>query len=318
MKIQLYNLWHNGDVFSGRGYIRELIKQLPEAKFAYYHQNNSKIVHDLVKPGLHVPMQRWQLEDLNYTKLKEIDGIVYINTWVGTYFFQNQEVMKDFKNVVLNLPGEGHANYRSLHLIYQFIFSQLNKNYNLNLTLSDNPLDYVPEINWNYYQIDLADKFVEKVKTPINLFCNGNVKSRQSGLDNMRTIVEYLCKKFPDETFVCTQKFDSAVKNLYFTDDIFPYENDINEIAYLSTKCKMIVGKNSGPFMFTHVKENINNPNKAFVAFSGSVSDCYTHHMHDLPCKYFFSKSTHPEVVCNVILGAMRSLNGSIINLSEI
>ena len=203
-------------------------------------------------------------------------------------------------------------------MLFRSIFSQLNKNYNLNLTLSDNPLDYVPEINWEYYQIDLADKFVEKVKTPINLFCNGNVKSRQSGLDNMRTIVEYLCKKFPDEAFVCTQKFDSAVKNLYFTDDIFPYENDINEIAYLSTKCKMIVGKNSGPFMFTHVKENINNPNKAFVAFSGSVSDCYTHHMHDLPCKYFFSKSTHPEVVCNVILGAMRSLNGSIINLSEI
>ena len=318
MKIQLYNLWHNGDVFSGRGYIKELIKQLPEAKIAYYHTNNKKIVADLVPHGLLAKLQRWQLDQLNYRKFAEIDGIIYINTWVGTYFYQNKSALQDYPDAIVNLIGEGHANYRSLHLIYQFIFSTLNEKYNLNLKLSDNPLDYIPEINWKHYEVDKADVFVSNVNAPINLFCNGAVKSYQSGVGNMQDMIEYLAKRFPNERFVCTEKFNTSIENIYFTQNIFGLESDINEIAYLSTKCKMIVGKNSGPFMFTHTKDNINNANKAFVALSSNVSDCYPHHMSNLTCKYFFTKSTEPKLICNLILSAMRSLNGSIMNLSEI
>jgi hypothetical protein len=91
--------------------------------------------------------------------------------------------------------------------------------------------------------------------------------------------------------FVCTSRFDNTfgASNLYFTDDIFAdvQGGDINEIACLSTHCEMIVGKNSGPFMFAHVKENVMDPNKAFFSLSHRPSDSYAHNVSGFSCRYY-------------------------------
>jgi hypothetical protein len=69
--------------------------------------------------------------------------------------------------------------------------------------------------------------------------------------------------------------------------------------------------------MFTHVKENINNVNKIFVAMSHNVSDCYPHHIKNLPCKYFFTAAESPNLVANAIESAIKLSHGLIINLSR-
>jgi hypothetical protein len=312
--ILFYNLWHNGDVFSGRGYIKRIIDAIPNAKFGYYHKNHSKIVSDLTKITFEPDLNKLQVDLLNFRKIFETDKTIYINTWVGTYFLQHQQRMVDFPSVTINLPGEEHANYRSLHKMYQFIINYLNSYHSCKIELPDDPLECVPEISWDKYQIEPVKKLLSHNKK-MHLFCNGKVRSSQSSIGNMQNVVSTLASSHSNELFICCEKFDTSLQNILFTDDIFHLENDLNEISFLSTHCATIVGKNSGPFMFTHVKDNINNPNTTFVAFSNRVSDCYTHHMKNLPCRYLFSNAFHDPAVIKTILAAFSIQKRSIITL---
>lgn len=312
--ILFYNLWHNGDVFSGRGYIKRIIDALPNIKFGYYHKNNPKIVKDLVGISFEPDLTKFQVEQLNFRKIFETDKTIYINTWVGTYFHQHQQRMQDFPNFIINLPGEDHANYRSLHLMYHFIVKYLNSTHNTNITLPNNPLECVPIVNWDKYNIAPAKNLLSHNKK-MHLFCNGKVRSGQSGVQSMNNVVNILAASHPNELFICTEKFDTNLQNVLFTHDIFHQENDINEIAYLSTLCSTIVGKNSGPFMFAHVWENIYNESKVFVAFSNRVSDCYPHHMKNLQCTYLHSNASSDHDVLKTIQTAISIQNGSIVKL---
>ena len=109
----------------------------------------------------------------------------------------------------------------------------------------------------------------------------------------MGEIIKNLAQIHPDVSFVCTTKFSTEwfpyTSNIYFTDDIFAEVEggDLNEIGFLSTKAELIVGKNSGPFMFSHVRENIANPNQAFLSLSHRPSDSYLMHVIGFPCRYF-------------------------------
>jgi hypothetical protein len=304
--ILFYNLWHNGDVFSGRGYIKHIIDSLPDVKFGYYHKNNKKIVSDLCRMQFSPELKKWEIDKLNFRKIYETESTIYINTWVGTYFHQNIERMLDHQNVIINLPNEGHANYRSLHLMYDFIIKQLNASLGTDIKLSNDPLEYIPEINWSAYDTDTGDAFVMKHKTKRkHLFCNGDVRSNQSVVGDMSQIISALATEFNNDVFICTQKFDSNLPNIYFTSDIFKCDNDLNEIAYLSTWCSTIIGKNSGPFMFTHVKKNIYNSYLTFVAFSNHISDCYPHHINYLPCRYLFSNTNDRNQVYKISRAAL-------------
>lgn len=315
--ILFYNLWHNGDVFSGRGYIKEIINSIPNAKFGYYHKNNPKVVMDLVTTKFKPDLSKWQVEQLNFRKIFETDQTIYINTWVGTYFHQHATRMQDFPDVVVNLPNEGHANYLSLHKMYRFIINYLNEIHSCNITLSDDPLDYVPEIDWStYYDIEPANDFAIQTKGMArHLFCNGKVRSNQSALGDMSNIVQALAQQNPKDAFICTEVFKSSLPNIFFSKDIFNIPCDLNEIAYLSTFCDTIVGKNSGPFMFTHHKHTINNEAKVFVAFSNHVSDCYPYHMKNLPCKYIHSSTSSELTAFEIVRGAISLTKGSIASL---
>lgn len=301
--ILFYNLWHNGDVFSGRGYIKHIIDSSPGVRFGYYHVNNSKIVSDLVKTQFKPDLKKWQVDQLTHHKIFETEQTIYINTWVGAYFYQNKSRAVDHIDFIANLDGEGHANYLSLHKIYTFIINYLNKNHDFNIGLTNNPLDYVPSIDWSKYETKNADTFVSKYPNKKHLICNGIVRSSQSNITNLANEIEKIAKLFTHDIFICTEKFETSQKNIHFTSDIFNLSNDLNEISYLSTFCDTIIGKNSGPFMFTHILDNINNHNKIFLGMSHNVSDCYTYHMKKLKCKYFFTsrEKNIGEVLYNIM-----------------
>ena len=311
--ILFYNLWHNGDVFSGRGYIKHIINSLPDVRFGYYHVNNSKIVSDLVRTQFKPDLKKWQVEQMTYHKIFETEETIYINSWVGAYFYQNQSRAVDHVDFIANLEGEGHANYLSLHKIWKFIIDYLNETHDAGIQLKDNPLEYVPDIDWVKYETDGANDFIKSTLGKRHLICNGIVRSMQSNLGNLSTTIESIAKLFPKDHFICTEKFDTQATNIYFTKDIFNLTNDLNEISYLSTHCDTIAGKNSGPYMFTHVRDNINNRNKIFLAMSHNISDCYTYHMKNLPCRYFFT--SNESNVAHNLLNVVKLSHGSVMRL---
>ena len=67
--------------------------------------------------------------------------------------------------------------------------------------------------------------------------------------------------------------------------------NDLLEISYLSKFVNgVIVGKNSGPYTYTHTKANILNPSKHYVCFSKNETDTLNHGL-DCPAKFAFSNT---------------------------
>jgi hypothetical protein len=101
------------------------------------------------------------------------------------------------------------------------------------------------------------------------------------------------------------------VSNIHFTDDIFSdvQNGDINEIAYLSTKAFLIMGKNSGPFMFTHIQENILDPNKIFMSMSHRSSDSYAWGVLGFECRYYHFSGDDAANAAGVLREAIKNRN---------
>lgn len=279
--ICFYNHWHNGDVFSGKGFMQDIIRQLPDFEFKHAQLNSLKSMRDLACEHIHT--DQLPPEVTAHMRYIDIGGTFYINTWVGAY-----------GNAVIP-PGEQHANWPSLLTMWTHIMSVIQQALapQLQLPGDQGEVDiarYIPSTNWAAYNIGPAMDFLSQ-HNRVALICNGLVRSTQSNLGLMEDVLEQLCHDFPDISFVCTSRCNNNknAPNLFFTDDIFAnvVDGDINEIAYLSTRCELIVGKNSGPFMFTHLQENVFDPNKTFFSLSHRPSDSYVHKVEGLPCRYY-------------------------------
>jgi hypothetical protein len=285
-KICFYNRWHNGDVFSGKGYMQDLIRQLPEFTFCHSQMNRAKTMRDL--KVTHIPIEQVPVTDGH--KVTGGGDTIYINTWIGAYKGQHPFVM---------LAGEEHGNYPSLWRMWMYIYEQLEWYLDRKLEKTENVVAYIPSTDWTQYDIAPASNWLEG-KSRIALICNGLAQSGQSGIQDMGDIIKNLSQIHPDVSFVCTSRIDTTwfpyKDNIFFTDDIFAgvADGDLNEIAFLSTKAELIVGKNSGPFMYAHVKENIWNPNVAFLSLSHRPSDSYVCHLVGFPCRYFHYSGESP------------------------
>ena len=124
--------------------------------------------------------------------------------------------------------------------------------------------------------------------------CNGFVRSGQTVIGNLQDIADQLSTTFPDHTFIYTEKFSlenfANPANIYFTDDInCGVENgDLNDIGYISTRCKLILGKNSGPFMFAHTRDNLMDREKTFISVTTNPQDTFIYESPgSFECKYY-------------------------------
>ena len=294
--IVFYNHYHNGDVFSGKGWIQDIMRQVPDINYGYAHSNNPKIVEDLECVQLdcnELPFGVVACHRYPYS-----EDVIYINTWIGSYI---NEILK---------PNEKHGNWSNLHHMWSLIYDKLNEINDMNLTMDPDPLKYIPSTNWAPYRTDLVDNFISEHAGArgIRLFCNGTVRSLQSNFNGMAETIQKLAGKYTEDIFVCTAKnFTTDLPNIVFTEDVFGLENDINEIAYLSTHemCYSIIGQNSGPYIYCHVRENIFNSDKQFISLSQRPSDSYPWGTTGIECYYVHCLSENTERVTEIIDGVI-------------
>ena len=85
---------------------------------------------------------------------------------------------------------------------------------------------------------------------------------------DMNPIIINLAIKYPSCNFYVTHAFPTDLKNIIDCNTIISekIKSNLNEISYISTFCDIIVGRGSGPFCFTHVKENLYNKNKTYIS----------------------------------------------------
>lgn len=256
-KVCFFNFYHNGDLFHSKPFVREVIKHLGKEKVMYAHYKDPEVIKDLGIPSV-------RLEGMNdKTKVfrpKDPD-ILFLNTWIGSYFDK--------------YTGECTLNFNMK--MWADIFEDINVVFNKKLKLG--PVeDYLPYIDYSKYDLANVRSFLDTDDRPKILFCNGPAMSGQCEYNgDMSEIILPLAVEHPEITFITTKELEKTPPNVKYTGNIIRSERcDLNEIAYLSKYCNLIIGRNSGPFCFASTGENLNDPSKTFYAFGHQESDCFT------------------------------------------
>jgi hypothetical protein len=248
--INVYNHFHNGDIFYSRMLINGLIKKF---NINFYHNLTSPLLSDIdglteivgIPPNFNVHTN--DLENKN------------VNSWVGqqNMVFVNRPI-----------PGCSFENYFELVKL-------ILKNYEIEIELDEE--FYLPTINKDkIFGNDDITMFMENLKLSYNkiiLLCNGNVNSNQSVNVDLTNLIIRLSNNHHDKVFLVTQDILTNATNIINTSSITKIKPDLLQISLISNFCDIIVGRASGPYCFTHTKENLLNPNKTYISFTKNVNE---------------------------------------------
>lgn len=265
--------FHNGDIYHVREFLIDVSSQL-KTKYFIAHGNSHMLTHDIDIE--HIDLSTLSLlSGKHYHKFIDTEQCLYVNTWIGAYFSPDNEY-----NMECSLRG--------FHRMFSHIYKVIGETFKIDLNLG-NVENYYPSINYKKFDCDSIDEFMSKNTNDKILISNGPALSCQTTYNtDMSEIIEPLSKEYPDNIFILTKKFNTTSSNIKFTDDIINSKTcDLNEISYISKFCKLIVGRNSGPFCFAVTKENINDESKKFLAFGDKPTDCFPY-MLDVKSEFVF------------------------------
>jgi hypothetical protein len=260
--VIFYNHFGNGDIFESREFVKEYMEKIPADNYYYAHGKNPKILADMPLLGF---TEVTDVMDPRHAAIMT-DDILYINTWIG----------RDGKYV---LPGIGCV-VESLYHMHNEILTSLKFE-----PLRKEMIDYVPDIDYSYYDVKTIDEFHDKYGNRKVLVSNGPVQSSQAKNFDFTPAIEMMAKTFPDILFILTSPTDIKGDNILFTGDIINVEDgfDLNEISYLSLHCDTHVGRNSGPHVFAQVRRNWDDHNKLTLSFT--YTRAASHFIYKLPTK---------------------------------
>lgn len=242
-KILFYNDFHYGDIHMSRNYIKDLMEIFGNDNEYYsYHINHPDILKDI--------------PNLKHTTNKSGFDI-YVNTWIA--------------HNTSTIPFNG-CNFTYYHECMKILYNSLG--------ILDKLKDvdyYIPNIDYNQYYIKNCIDFINRNKKFI-LICNNDVKSGQADnfdMSNLINIVSYLLN---DYDIVITNYNQNIIKkdNIFYCNEIIKNEVglDLNEISFLSIFSSMIIGRSSGPYSFSVVKENYNRK-VPFICLTNKEYDCW-------------------------------------------
>jgi len=282
-KVIFYNHFGNGDIFESREFVKEYMEKIPADNYYYAHGKDPKILADMTE------LQFMDVTDtMNAMKAVLVtDNEIYINTWIG----------RDGRYV---LPGIGCV-VESLYYMHNEILSILGLE-----PLKKEMIEYVPSIDYSYYEIDKIDEFLNKNTNRKVLISNGPVQSCQAENFDFTEPIRMVAETFLDITFLVTSPAYIKMDNVVYTSDLIQAGFDLNEISYLSLFCDTHIGRNSGPHVFAQVRENWDDNNKITLSFT--YKKIASHFIYKLPTnmRKRWSGATDEIEVYNAMAQAIR------------
>jgi hypothetical protein len=272
--LNLYNCFHNGDIFYSRVLIQQLIKDF---NINYYHNLSSPLLNDIDGLTEITPL----LDSFNC----EIDNFSNdeINTWIGC----------DYRKYINN--NNNGCNFEN----YMGLVKKITDYYGISINYNDIlPKIFFEELH-NYQKIkSIIEGHVNNYRKII-LISNGNVHSGQSNNVDLTPIIHNLSIKNPNCLFLITQEIDTNQPNVISTFSITQTRPDLNQIGFISTYCNIIVGRSSGPHCFTHLHDNLLDETKTFISFSYNKFEGEWYSKYK--CKQIWSNDFNIENIENVI-----------------
>lgn len=251
-KIVFFNHYHRGDLHTHKEFLRQVIDEVKDVEFEYLHNNPEKLLIDLNIKTAGTPDF---LERKN--ALYKQEDVLYVNTWVGSQW-----------DVFCK---HGGINMHTLYEQWGKIFNAINKLVGSNLKLRDEKESYLPTIDYSHFDLTNVKKYIEQQDGKfLVLLCNNVPNSSQSFQEPIDDLIIEFAQANPDLEIICTDEVDTDLENIKYTDQIIGCRDgcDLQEISYLSTYCDVIIGKNSGPFVFCETRENYMDPSKRFYSFN--------------------------------------------------
>jgi len=292
IKINFFQHCHNGDVFVSREFVKQIVQDLENTDFQYFHKLSPRLLLDIP-----VTYQSLTTQFNIREKFSETTEEFSINTWVGAYDAKITSEPPHFYQDGINL--------KVLYQIWNFIFSVINEKFNTKLKLKDIN-HYIPEIDFQNYHIADCANFLKTQQKQKLLICNGEPKSKQSFRENFNDVIDSVAERFSKHIIICTEKFKTPKKNILFTEDIIKISDcDLIEISYLSESCDLIVGRNSGPFVYCLTKNNLLDKNKTLISFNYNEQDNLVLGT-DIQAEYIFSNRFQKKEILDVISDHVR------------
>jgi len=274
--IILYNHFHNGDIFFSRPIINLLKNHF---NIDFYHNQNTPLFLDIpeINEFKGIP------QNLKYTDhfIKTIENGM-INTWIGQPGYINR----------IN-SGCSFENHMELT-------KEICDYFNIKITNYD---DCLPEVNFeNLPNFKLIEKIMLDYKQKfkkIVLISNGDVNSGQSPNFDFFPIIKNLSILNSDVLFIITKPVNEINKNIVNVEKITNTYPDLLYISQISTYCDIIVGRASGPYCFTQLKNNLLDSNKTYISFNNNIDEARFYS--NLKSKFVWSDNYEQENIIKTI-----------------
>lgn len=300
MKICFFNHFHNGDLLATKEFVREFVNNVPlECYYAHNrHPKNLADISNLTQAAIPKGLPT----EHKFVMSGDMD-ILFVNTWIAAYCSSDPQ---DPEYVAIDMAAEG-INWKAYYKEFQHIIKTVNKLTGNSYQLRDSIESYAHKIDFSVFNCSNIDAFLSKVDSKnLVLISNGFVESDQNILNNdMSAWINVIAREFQNKIFICTRKFMTSLPNVLFTEDIISNGegHDMNEIAYLSKFVNVVMGRNSGPFLFTNTFENLNDKNKKFLVFGRYYNQSFPAYLNfDCDFRFVIDESD------SIVLESMRKL----------
>lgn len=258
--VIFFNPFHNGDIHVSRTIVSQIInkmkKDYPETNFFYSHPNSSELLLD-IKDLKYDHDKHKDIENIRLSK-KIIGDTVYISTWYGQ---QNGSQGNKFGCTFDCIYTLMNYNCKD---IFKFSLSDISKN----------PVDFFPTIDYSYFLIEKARSWLDSHTEKKIFVANGLALSGQAINFSMTPIIKELSQKHKDKVFILSN-YESEINepNVFYSKDIIDKigGSDLNENAYLTENCDVLVGRGSGVSTFALTKNNMFNRNFKMLFFCGLI-----------------------------------------------
>ncbi len=257
--VYFYNHFGAGDIFESLEFVKEWMEILGDRNYFYAHGKTPKIIREL--PNVSSMNVTDEMHAMRAIHFNDETKSMFINTWIG----------RDGRYV---LPGIGVVVER-LWRMHNDMLSSIGCR-----PLTKQIMEYVPSLNYDLYPDCVNVEYWLKSEAKhrrLWLIDNGNVQSNQAFNFDFSPIIEEVAKLELDDFFMTTH--DSGVKlpNVWTTSEIIRSKDgfDLPEISFLSRFSNGSIGRNSGPHVYTQVRENWMDESYSFLSFTYKQDAAY-------------------------------------------
>lgn len=258
-KVTFFNSFHNGDIHVSRSIVREIVKKLkqtnPELIFTYAHKNPAGLLSDIPEiiydPGALAYIRN------EHHNLFEGGDALFVNTWYA------QQQFKYMSKYGVTLDS-----------LYMGLSDSCKNAWGFSLEdISTDPSIFFPSIDYSAFEIQHAQQWLAHHTGKKIFVCNGYALSGQSHNFPITPIIMDLAKKHTDKTFILTnQEGVNNLPNVVWSTDIIKKQScDLNENAYISEHCDVIIGRATGTFAFATTATNMFKRNCKMLCFTNLV-----------------------------------------------